>query len=104
VEFMVVAPLFVGAALLALGVGFGLVMPSIDTTIVTAVSDRLRAGMMGMRTSVLRLGQTAGPITFTFLGETAFATPPQGYRFLFVACGIVILALGTGTYPLLRRG
>jgi MFS family permease len=98
------SPLFVGLALLAFGVGFGLVMPSIDTTIVTAVSDRLRAGMMGMRTSVLRLGQTAGPITFTFLAETAFRTPPQGYRFLLVACGVVVLVLGASAYPLLRRG
>lgn len=97
------SPVFVGASLLAFGVGFGLVMPSIDTTIVTAVSDRLRAGMMGMRTSVLRLGQTAGPIAFTLLAEAVFPTPTAGYRTLLVACGIAILATGTLAYPLLRR-
>jgi len=32
------SPLFIGAALLLFGVGFGIVMPSIDTTIVTLVS------------------------------------------------------------------
>ncbi len=96
------SPIFVGASLLAFGVGFGLVMPSIDTAIVTAVSDRLRAGMMGMRTSVLRLGQTAGPIAFTFLAETVFPTPTAGYRTLLVSCGIAILAAGTFAYPLVR--
>ncbi|MCQ4332837.1 MFS transporter [Natronomonas sp. F2-12] len=97
------SPLFVGASLLIFGVGFGLVMPSIDTAIVTAVPDRLRAGMMGMRTSVLRLGQTAGPIAFTFLAETFFPTPSTGYRLLLVVCGVVILAAGAVGYPLLRR-
>ena len=97
------SPIFVGVSLLAFGIGFGLVMPSIDTTIVAAVPDRLRAGMMGMRTSVLRSGQTAGPISFTFLAETAFETPPQGYRLLLVVCGVVILVLGVGAYPYLRH-
>lgn len=97
------SPIFVGASLLAFGVGFGLVMPSIDTTIITAVPDRLRAGMMGMRTSVLRFGQTAGPISFTYFAETAFETPPLGYRRMIVVFGVVILALGVGAYPYLRR-
>jgi MFS family permease len=97
------SPVFVGVSLLAFGVGFGLVMPSIDTAIVTAVSDRLRAGMMGMRTSVLRLGQTAGPIAFTLLAEALFPTPSAGYRFLLVVCGVAILVGGAVGYPLLRR-
>ena len=96
------SPVFVAGSLLAFGVGFGLVMPSIDTTIVTAVSDQLRAGMMGMRTSVLRLGQTAGPIAFTALAGSAFPTPTAGYRTLLVACGVAILASGALAYPLLR--
>jgi MFS family permease len=97
------SPLFVGGALLAFGIGFGLVMPSIDTTIVTAVSEQLRAGMMGMRTSVLRLGQTVGPVTFTYLAESGFRTPVFGYRTLLLVCGLGILALGAGAYPMLRR-
>ncbi len=97
------SPVFVGASLLAFGVGFGLVMPSIDTTIVTAVSDRLRAGMMGMRTSVLRLGQTAGPIAFTLLAESVFPTPTAGYRILLFTCGVGILATGVIAYPLVRE-
>jgi MFS family permease len=97
------SPVFVGASLLAFGVGFGLVMPSIDTTIVTAVSDQLRAGMMGMRTSVLRLGQTAGPIAFTALAGNVFPTPTAGYRTLLVVCGVAVLTAGAVAYPLLRR-
>ncbi|MEF8778417.1 MAG: MFS transporter [Natronomonas sp.] len=94
------SPVFVGASLLAFGVGFGLVMPSIDTAIITAVSDQLRAGMMGMRTSVLRLGQTLGPIAFTLIAETAFPTPAVGYRVLLVVCGFGILTTGAIAYPL----
>jgi MFS family permease len=97
------SPIAVGGSLLAFGVGFGLVMPSIDTTIITAVSGRLRAGMMGMRTSVLRLGQTLGPVSFTYLAEEGFATPTEGYRFLLVACGVVILAVGGAAYSFLQR-
>ncbi len=97
------SPAFVGLSLLAFGVGFGLVMPSIDTAIVTAVSDRLRAGMMGMRTSVLRLGQTAGPIAFTLFAETVFPTPTAGYRTLLFGCGVTILAIGMLAYPFVRE-
>lgn len=95
--------LAVAAALLAFGVGFGLVMPSIDTTVVTLVSGRLRAGMMGLRTSVLRLGQTLGPVTFTTVADVAFRTPSRGYRALILASGTVILAAGVGLYAVLRR-
>jgi MFS family permease len=97
------SPLFIGAALLLFGVGFGIVMPSIDTTIVTLVSGRLRAGMMGMRTSMLRLGQTLGPVSFTFLAEAGFATTTAGYRALLAASGAVVLAAGVAGYVLLRR-
>lgn len=97
------SPVFVGVSLLAFGVGFGIVMPSIDTTIISLVSDRLRAGMMGLRTSMLRLGQTLGPISFTYLAETAFASTVAGYRVLIVVFGTLVLCSGLVGYPLLRR-
>lgn len=71
--------------------------------IITLVSDRLRAGIMGMRTSMLRLGQTLGPVSFTYLAETAFRSPVNGYRHLIIIFGVVILAAGLVVYPLLRR-
>jgi len=97
------SPVFVGASLLGFGVGFGVVMPSIDTTMVTLVSGDLRAGMMGMRTSMLRLGQTLGPVAFTFVAETAFASSLAGYRALLLASGGVVVATGVVGYALLRR-
>lgn len=96
------SPVFVGAALLAFGAGFGIVMPSIDTTIVTLVSGQLRAGMMGMRTSLLRLGQTLGPVGITATAETAFATPLAGYRRLLLLLGIVVILSGGVAYWVVR--
>lgn len=101
--WMAPSPIAVGAALLAFGVGFGIVMPSIDTTVITLVSSELRAGMMGMRTSLLRLGQTVGPIAFTFLAETFFPTAVVGYRILILVSGIVVTLGGVVAYILLRK-
>ncbi|MCU4973261.1 MFS transporter [Halobacteria archaeon AArc-m2/3/4] len=97
------SPVFVGVSLLAFGVGFGIVMPSIDTTVVTLVSSELRAGMMGMRTSMLRLGQTLGPVAFTFIADAGFETSSGGYRVLLVVSGVIVLLSGVGGYLLLRR-
>ena len=96
-------PLVIGAALLAFGVGFGIVMPSIDTTAVGLVSGNLRAGMMGMRTSMLRLGQTLGPVAFTFAAETAFEVTATGYRTLLVITGTIVVVAGLVGYRLVRR-
>jgi MFS family permease len=78
------------------------VMPSIDTTVVTLVDDELRAGVMGLRTSVLRLGQTLGPVAFTVTADRGFATTVVGYRVLLVVAGVVAI-LGGGGYLLLSR-
>ncbi|MFB6183798.1 MAG: MFS transporter [Haloarculaceae archaeon] len=93
----------VGASLLAFGVGFGIVMPSIDVTVMSLVSNRLRAGVMSLRTSVLRLGQTLGPVSFTYVAGTAFASSTAGYRVLILAVGLASLASGLLAYPLVRR-
>ncbi|MEF8780460.1 MAG: MFS transporter [Haloferacaceae archaeon] len=97
------SPVAVGGALLLFGVGFGVVMPSIDTTVITMVSTDLRAGMMGMRTSLLRLGQTVGPIAFTFLADTLFPDTAVGYRILILGSGIAVTLGGGLAYAVLRR-
>ena len=97
------APLFVGVALLGFGVGFGITMPSIDTTLVGLVSDQLRAGTMGVRTSMLRLGQTLGPVGFTYTAETVFVSPVTGYRRLLLLTGVVVIVAGGVAYLLARR-
>lgn len=96
------SPVFMGAALLIFGVGFGIVMPSIDTSMVTLVSGDLRAGMMGMRTSMLRLGQTLGPASFTTAATSAFASPLVGYRRLLLLVGLVVVVAGGVGYGALR--
>jgi MFS family permease len=97
------SPLAVGASLLIFGVGFGVVMPSIDTAVVTLVDDDLRAGVMGMRTSVLRLGQTLGPVGFTATAGLAFGSSLVGYRALLVAAGLGAMLAGGAVYLSLRR-
>lgn len=93
------SPVAIGGALLVFGIGFGLVMPSLDTTLVGLVSGQLRAGMMGVRTSMLRLGQTLGPIAFTMTAEQAFRGSVVGYRWLVLIAGSV--AVGSGVVVLL---
>lgn len=97
------SPLFVGLSLLLFGVGFGIVIPSIDTTIVTLASSQLRAGMMGMRTSMIRLGQTVGPVAFTYLAETLFTDTPTGYRTRILVLALSSLLIGGGLYLRLRK-
>ncbi len=93
----------IGFALLIYGVGFGIIMPSIDTTMVNLVTEDLRAGMMGIRTSLLRLGQTLGPIGFTVGAETFFVTNVQGYRTLMLLAGLVVISSGSVAYWAIRR-
>jgi ACDE family multidrug resistance protein len=92
------SPAAVAAALLVFGVGFGTVMPSIDTAVVTLVDDDLRAGVMGLRTSMLRLGQTLGPVGFTVTADLVFSTTVVGYRVLLVVTGVTATLGGVGCY------
>lgn len=89
--------------LLAFGIGIGLVFPSVDTIIITGFSEELRAGMMGVRTSMLRLGQTVGPIAFTGAAEAFFVTTAAGYRLILLVVGSLVLGTGSLVYALERR-
>jgi ACDE family multidrug resistance protein len=86
------SPVFVVACLLGFGTGVGLITPSLDSTVVGLVSDRLRAGMMSVRTSMVRLGQTVGPIVFTTAASLSVGTASIGYpAVLSVIGGLVLL-------------
>lgn len=98
------SPVLIGASLLLFGVGFGILMPAIDTSVITLVAAELRAGMMGLRTSMLRLGQTLGPVGFTFIAEAAFVSTIDGYRTLILLAGSVVALGGIVLYLSLRRG
>lgn len=89
-------------ALLAFGVGIGVIFPSIDSAIISDVSEEFRAGMMGMRTSMIRLGQTLGPVGFTGAAEAFFVTTVQGYRVLLFFAGGTVIIGGCLTYAALR--
>ncbi|ADB62779.1 major facilitator superfamily MFS_1 (plasmid) [Haloterrigena turkmenica DSM 5511] len=96
-------PVLIGVMLLCFGLGFGLVMPSLDTTVVGLVSGQLRASMMGVLTSMLWLGQTVGPIAFTGFAGVAFDEPVTGYRFLLLFWGVATLVSGGLAFLALDR-
>lgn len=92
------SPVAIGGMLLCFGLGFGLVMPSLNTTAAGLVSGQLRASMLGVLTSMLWLGQTVGPVAFTTVAENAFARTVTGYRFLLLFWGTSALLVGLGTF------
>jgi Arabinose efflux permease len=88
--------------LFSFGVGIGLVFPSVDNMIIAGFGEGVRAGMMGLRTSVLRLGQTVGPVVFTGAAEAFFATTTAGYRAVLFVVGSIVLSVGSIAYLLVR--
>lgn len=80
-------PVAIGAMLICFGLGFGVVMPSLDTTTAGLVSGQLRASMLGVLTSMLWLGQTVGPVVFTGVAQNAFDSTVAGYRLLLLFWG-----------------
>lgn len=99
------SPIYVAAVMPGFGTGIGLMMPTIDKVLIGVGPRRFRAGVFGIRTSMLRVGQTLGPVGFTWFAESAFATPAQGYRVLLraVGGGLLLIALGSYLLPRYRR-
>lgn len=92
------SPVGIGAMLLCFGLGFGAVMPSLNTTAAGLVTGQLRASTLGVLTSMLWLGQTVGPVAFTLVAEHAFARTVAGYRFLLLFWGCAALLAGLGLF------
>lgn len=97
------SPIYVGGALFVFGAGFGVLMPAVDKAVMTLVSKELRGGVVAARTSIIRLGQTIGPIVFTGLAALVFHTQNTGYRTLTLLSGIGSIILGTIAYARLCR-
>ena len=91
------------AALLLFGAGFGFMMPSVDLAIAEISPDDLRAGTMGVRTSMLRIGQTIGPVLFTVTAQAVFPTTVFGYRTLVLVSGIICVGAGLVTYVVVEQ-
>lgn len=96
------SPAHIAVLLVIYGVGFGLVMPSLNTSVVSIASAEQRASMLGIQTSMLRVGQTLGPIVFPGLAQGAFPSTIVGYRTVLPAFGGVALAVSIGWTLLLR--
>ena len=94
-------PVVIGC-LLGFGVGVGLITPSLDATVVGLVPGRLRAGMMSVRTSMLRLGQTVGPVAFTTAAALSVGPARLGYPAVLATCGGLVL-VGSGVALLATR-
>ena len=78
----------VGVALSMFGIGNAIIITTVDSALIQAVADDLRAGILGVRTGVFRLGQTLGPVGFTAAAETVGTTTVAGYRISFLYAGI----------------
>lgn len=77
--------------LLAFGTGVGLITPSLDSTIVGLVPEELRAGLMSVRTSMLRLGQTIGPVAFTAAASLSLGSNTIGFPMVFAGIGCLAI-------------
>lgn len=80
----VALPLF-GAALVAVGTGLGVLIPTLFAIVSDLAPDRLRAGVMSLRTTTVGITQTIGPVLFTLSSGLV------GYRSVFVGAGVVLL-------------
>jgi MFS family permease len=86
-------PPTVALAALVVGAGQGLTLPSIDGLVGSLAPARYRAGVFGVRTSVISLGATVGPAVFAVGGGRA------GYGTTLLAGGAIALgcaAVGVG--------
>jgi len=90
-------------AMCIFGIGVGLVFPSIDAIIMSDFSEDLRAGIMGVRTSMLRIGQTVGPIGFTGAAEAFFISTIQGYYVILIVSGSIVIVSGAVIYIIMRK-
>jgi ACDE family multidrug resistance protein len=88
--------------LLAFGTGVGLITPSLDSTIVGLVPEELRAGLMSVRTSMLRLGQTIGPVAFTAAASLSLGSSTIGFPMVFAGIGC-LATLGGAVVVATRR-
>ncbi len=78
----------VAATLVVLGAGYGLIVPSLDTGISGLAPDAFRGGVMSLRLSVKKVGQTIGPVLFPLVAAVA------GYPRLLLITGLLTAIVG----------
>lgn len=75
-------PAWLTLGVLVVGVGQGLILPPLDSSISALAPRRYRAGSLSLRTSAAWLGTTIGPVLFTTLATVS------GYRLLLLGGGL----------------
>lgn len=86
------------AGLVLFGVGHGLTLPSMNTSLVRSVETESRGGLMSLRTILSRGGQTVGPFLFPLLGTRI------AYDVLFIGAGLITVGLVLFTLLTYRPG
>ncbi|WP_458204429.1 MFS transporter [Haladaptatus sp. NG-SE-30] len=88
------SPVGITLSMVVFGTGLGLSMPAVDAAISDLVSSGLRGGALSLRNSTTFLGRAAGPVLFASLAATT------GYYPLFVASGVVALAIALSVFAM----
>lgn len=83
-------PIEFGVAAMIFGSGYGLIFPSVDSSITTIAPASYRAGALSLRNSATFLGRGTGPLLF------ALAATAIGYRPVLAVSAGVSLAVGVG--------
>lgn len=81
-------PLTFGGVSALFGVGYGLVLPSVDAAVNAIAPSSYRGGALSLRNSATFLGRGTGPVAFALVGSVT------GYRPLLAVAGVGILAIG----------
>ena len=90
-------PLQFGVIAAVFGAGYGLIFPSVDSSINAIAPSSYRGGALSLRNSATFLGRGTGPLLF------ALAASFLGYRPVLAIAGGVILLVGVGAL-LVTRG
>ncbi len=91
-------PAVVAVGALVVGAGQGTVLPSIDGLLSTLAPPRYRAGVFGLRTSVIASGATVGPVVFAVAGSRV------GYGPALLTAGVTALLAGAVGFALVDGG
>ena len=98
VAWVAPTPRVVAVAVVFVGAGIGLLMPTVDAAMTARLPADYRAGALSLRNSTTFLGRTTGPVVFVGLAVIA----GFGYPLLLLAAGAV--AAGAAVLAVLRPG
>lgn len=86
------------APVMLFGIGTGLSVPSLNTAVSELTTDKYRGGAISLRTSVIRFGQSAGPVMFPTIVVVA------DFRPTLLGTAIVVLVVTVVVWATRVRG